>query len=62
MTPEDVLSLRIPNNQGELVPFSTFATAEWTAAPPNLARYNGYPALTVSGTAAPGVFVGRRAG
>jgi multidrug efflux pump len=54
MTPEDVLSLRIPNAQGALVPFSSFATAEWTAGPPSLARYNGYPAMTLSGTAAPG--------
>ena len=54
MEPEDVLSLRIPNDQGALVPFSSFATAEWTAGPPSLGRYNGYPAMTVSGTAAPG--------
>jgi len=54
MTPEDVLSLRIPNAQGALVPFSAFATAEWTAGPPAVARYNGYPAMTLSGTAAPG--------
>ncbi|MEC7161459.1 MAG: efflux RND transporter permease subunit, partial [Pseudomonadota bacterium] len=54
MEPEDVLSLRIPNDQGALVPFSSFATAEWTAGPPSLGRYNGYPAMTVSGTAASG--------
>lgn len=54
MTPDDVLSLRIPNAQGGLVPFSSFATAEWTAGPPSLSRYNGYPAMTISGTAAPG--------
>ena len=54
MEPEDVLSLRIPNAQGGLVPFSSFATAEWTAGPPSLSRYNGYPAMTLSGTAAPG--------
>ena len=54
MTPEDVLSLRIPNTQGELVPFSAFANAEWSAAPASLARYNGYPAMTLSGMAAPG--------
>lgn len=54
MKPEDVLSLRIPNAQGGLVPFSSFATAEWTAGPPSLSRYNGYPAMTLSGTAAPG--------
>jgi multidrug efflux pump len=54
MTPDDVLALRIPNAQGELVPFSAFATAEWSAAPASLARYNGYPAMTLSGMAAPG--------
>ena len=54
MTPDDVLALRIPNAQGELVPFSAFASAEWSAAPASLARYNGYPAMTLSGMAAPG--------
>ncbi|WP_230291816.1 efflux RND transporter permease subunit [Croceicoccus sp. Ery5] len=58
MTPEDVMSLRIPNDSGELVPFSSFATAEWSAAPPSLGRYNGYPAMTLSGTAAPGASSG----
>lgn len=54
MTPEDILSLRIPNASGDLVPFSGFATAEWTAGAPTLVRYNGYPALTLSGEAAAG--------
>lgn len=54
MQPDDVLSLRIPNQQGELVPFSAFAEAEWSAAPATLSRYNGYPAMTLSGMAAPG--------
>ncbi len=54
MQPKDVLALRIPNQQGELVPFSAFAEAEWSAAPGSLARYNGYPAMTLSGMAAPG--------
>jgi len=54
MTPEDILSLRVPNQDGDLVPFSSFATAKWTAGAPNLARYNGYPAVTLSGEAAPG--------
>ncbi|PLK22493.1 hydrophobe/amphiphile efflux-1 family RND transporter [Porphyrobacter sp. TH134] len=54
MTPDDVLALRIPNAVGELVPFGAFASAEWSAAPASLARYNGYPAMTLSGMAAPG--------
>ncbi|WP_299308338.1 efflux RND transporter permease subunit [uncultured Croceicoccus sp.] len=53
-SPEDILALRIPNAQGDLVPFSAFADATWTAAPPALARYNGYPAMTLSGEAAEG--------
>jgi multidrug efflux pump len=54
MTPDDVLALRVPNQAGELVPFTAFATAEWTSAPPTLTRYNGYPALTLSGEAVAG--------
>ena len=54
MTPEDVLALRVPNDMGELVPFSTFVKVEWTAGPPSLGRYNGYPAMTISGEAAEG--------
>ena len=54
MTAEDVLSLRVPNQSGDLVPFGAFASAEWTAGPPSLTRYNGYPAMTISGEAAPG--------
>jgi len=54
MKPEDVLAMRIPNQQGELVPFSAFAEVEWSAAPASLSRYNGYPAMTLSGMAAPG--------
>jgi len=54
MTPEDVLALRIPNAEGELVPFSAFVSADWSASPASLSRYNGYPAMTLSGMAAPG--------
>ncbi|MAO04512.1 MAG: hydrophobe/amphiphile efflux-1 family RND transporter [Citromicrobium sp.] len=54
MTPEDVLALRIPNDQGELGPFSAFASAKWSVSPQSLSRYNGYPAMTLSGMAAPG--------
>ncbi|GHB02064.1 multidrug efflux RND transporter permease subunit [Algimonas arctica] len=54
MTAEDVLDLRLPNQSGDLVPFSAFASASWTAGPPSLARYNGYPAMTISGQAASG--------
>ena len=54
MKPADVLALRIPNQQGQTVPLGSFAEVEWSAAPASLARYNGYPAMTLSGMAAPG--------
>jgi multidrug efflux pump len=54
MTPDDVLNLRVRNAQGEMVPFGAFTTTEWTAGPPQLERYNGYPAMTISGSPAPG--------
>jgi multidrug efflux pump len=52
MTPDDVLNLRVRNAQGEMVPFGAFTTTEWTAGPPQLERYNGYPAMTISGSPA----------
>lgn len=54
MTPQDVLALQVRNDQGQMVPFSAFTTVEWTAGTPQVERYNGYPAMTISGMAAPG--------
>ncbi len=53
MTPQDVLNLKVLNDQGESVPFGAFTRVEWTLGPTQLQRYNGYPALTLSGSAAP---------
>ena len=58
MTPEDILQLRVRNTEGQMVPFSTFTTAEWTAGPPQLSRYNGYPSMSLSGSAAAGYSTG----
>lgn len=54
MTEEDVLALRVRNASGEMVPFSAFTNTSWSAGPTQLQRYNGYPAVTLSGQAAPG--------
>lgn len=54
MNAEDVTSLRVRNNLGEMVPFSAFTTVRWTTGPQQLDRYNGFPSVTVSGQAAPG--------
>jgi multidrug efflux pump len=54
MTPNDILNLQVRNSENEMVPFSAFSRTEWRAGAPQLQRYNGYPALTLSGAAAPG--------
>ncbi|MGQ5701765.1 multidrug efflux RND transporter permease subunit [Sandaracinobacteroides sp. A072] len=54
MTPEHVLALKVRNAAGEMVPFGSFTQVEWSSGPQQLQRYNGYPAMTISGMAAPG--------
>jgi multidrug efflux pump len=54
MTPEDVLKLRVRSRNGQMAPFSAFTRVTWTNGPTQLQRYNGYPALTIAGQAAPG--------
>jgi multidrug efflux pump len=54
LQPEDLLKLYVRNAQGTMVPFSSFARTHWVMAPVQLVRYNGYPAVKISGDAAPG--------
>ena len=54
LTPEDILQLRVRGQGGQMVPFSAFTTARWSAGPQELGRYNGYPSLSLAGNAAPG--------
>jgi multidrug efflux pump len=58
MTPQDVLDLKVRNDQGAMVPFGAFTTVEWTSGTPQVDRYNGYPAMTISGMAAAGKSTG----
>ena len=58
MTPQDVTDLKVRSAAGEMVPFGSFSTAEWSAEAPQLQRYNGYPAMTISGEPAPGQSTG----
>lgn len=54
MQPEDLLKLHALNVRGQPVPLSAFASTRWITGPMQTIRYNGYPALRLSGEAAPG--------
>ncbi len=59
MQPEDVLRINVLNNVGQAVPLSAFASTQWVTGPMQTVRYNGYPAMRISGSAAPGVSTGQ---
>ena len=52
--PEDLASWYVRSANGEMTPFSSFATLSWSTAAPALTRYNGTPAYEFQGSAAPG--------
>ncbi|MGY3442612.1 multidrug efflux RND transporter permease subunit [Bradyrhizobium sp. USDA 4473] len=54
MKPDDILNYNVKNSRGQLVPFSAFATIEWTKGPTQIAGFNYYPAVRISGEAKPG--------
>ena len=58
MMPEDLNKWYVRNNSGDMVPFSAFATGEWTYGSPRLERYNGVSAKNIQGSPAPGVSSG----
>ena len=58
MVPEDFRLWSVRNDQGEMVPFSAFASSHWDYGSPRLERYNGAPAMEINGEAAPGVSSG----
>jgi len=58
LQPQDLGKLYVRGAQGTMVPFSTFTKYHWTQGPVQLVRYNGYPAIKISGNAAPGYSTG----
>ncbi|XID74413.1 efflux RND transporter permease subunit [Alkanindiges sp. WGS2144] len=58
MQPEDLDKWYVRNNRGEMIPFSAFATGEWTYGSPRLERYNGVSSVNIQGEAAPGISSG----
>ncbi len=58
MNPQDLQKWFVRNSNGEMVPFSAFATGEWVYGSPKLSRYNGVPAMEIQGEPAPGFSTG----
>ena len=58
MQPDDLLKLSVQNNLGQSVPFASFASTRWISGAMQTIRYNGYPAMRISGSAAPGYSTG----
>jgi len=58
MVPADVGRWAVRNNQGQMVPFSSFANTQWGVEPANLTRFNGSASMEISGEAASGVSSG----
>jgi len=54
MLPSDLDNLYVRNMQGEMVPLPSLAEGRWVSGPPSLARYNGFPSISIWGEAAPG--------
>ncbi len=58
MQPDDLLKLNVPNNKGQMVPLSAFTSSRWITGAMQTVRYNGYPAMRISGSAADGFSTG----
>ncbi|MGV3002157.1 efflux RND transporter permease subunit [Vibrio sp. E150_018] len=58
MTPDDLNSWYVRNNEGNMVPVNAFSSSHWEAGSPQLIRYNGNSAVEIVGEAAPGYSTG----
>ncbi|WP_250518071.1 efflux RND transporter permease subunit [Caballeronia sp. ATUFL_M1_KS5A] len=58
MSPENINSWYVRNASGSMVPFSSFATTEWSYGSPKLERYNGLSSIEIQGVAKPGKSTG----
>jgi multidrug efflux pump len=54
MNADDILNYNVKNRKGQLVPFSAFASIEWAKGPTQIAGFNYYPAVRISGEAKAG--------
>src|SRR5688572_8348526 len=57
--PDDVGSIYVRSEKGEMVPIRALAKIEYTSGPDMLERFNNLPAVTVLGSGGPGVSTGQ---
>ena len=57
--PDDLAKWFVRGRDGQMVPFSSFATASWTTAPTTLSRFSGVPSFEIQGQASPGTSSGQ---
>lgn len=58
MNPDDINEWYVRNAAGQMVPFTSFSSGEWTFGSPKLQRYNGTSSLQIQGAPAEGVSSG----
>jgi HAE1 family hydrophobic/amphiphilic exporter-1 len=56
--PSDILKMYVKNDEGEMVPYSSFMTIEKRQGPNELTRYNMYNSAAIRGNNAPGYTTG----
>ena len=54
MQPDDILKLTVNNSSGVAVPLSSVMKYSWVTGPMQTVRYNGYSAMSITGSAQPG--------
>ncbi len=58
MQVDDILRLYVRNNAGDMVALNQFVTPVWYDSPLQLVRFQGFPSMRISGSAAPGTSSG----
>lgn len=58
MMPDDLNKWYVRNSDGDMVPFSTFSTAEWIYGSPKLERFNGTSSVNLQGGVPQGASTG----
>jgi len=49
MTPEALGHFYVASSSGSMIPLANFVRADWVMGAPSLTRYNGYPAVEITG-------------